>query len=536
MDRLVPSAVIRRPGPAALLAAALLALPAAAGTEGLRTFRYASQGDALDLDPHGANEGQTNAIRQEIFEGLVWRSADLALHPALAESWTRPGPTTWRFRLRKNVRFHDGTPFTADDVVFSFKRANHRNSDMKTYAALVKDVVRVDDHTVDFLTDGPDPILLQKLPYHFVMSRRWAEQNGALEPPDRFTKEAPTARAANGTGPFRLVERVPDTRILLEANAAWWGAGGGKVDLARAEYRPIANAATRVAALLSGEVDLVYPVPPQDLVRIRGASGFRALEGPEVRTIYLGFDHFRDELLDMPGSGKNPFKDLRIRRAVYQAVDVKAIHDKVMRGSSRVTALLVAPAVQGYDPKLEARLPYHPEAARKLLAEAGWPQGFAVTMDCPNDRYVNDEAICQAVVPMLARIGVKVSLNAQTKSKFFDKVRSHQTSFFLGGWASTTFDAHYTLSNLLVEQPPGPSWNFGRYSTPRMEALTKAIGVEMDPARRQSLVSEALQLARDDVAYVPLHDQTVAWAARQGVEVPLAPDNIPRLRQVRLAR
>jgi peptide/nickel transport system substrate-binding protein len=241
-------------------------------------------------------------------------------------------------------------------------------------------------------------------------------------------------------------------------------------------------------------------------------------------------------LLDMPGSGKNPFKDLRVRRAVYQAVDARAIHDKVMRGSSRINGLMVAQAVQGYDPRLDQRLSHDPEAARRLLAEAGYPQGFPVTLDCPNDRYANDEAICQAVVPMLARVGIKVSLNAQTKSKFFDKVRSHQTSFFLGGWSSTTFDAHYTLSNLLVDQPPGPSWNFGRYTAPRMEALTRAVAVEMDPARRQQLVSEALQFARDDVAYVPLHDQTVVWAARDGVEVPLAADNAPRLQQIRIAR
>jgi peptide/nickel transport system substrate-binding protein len=514
-------------GAAFLVASLLVSGPAASGPV-QRVFRYAGLGDALELDPHGVNEGQTNALRLAVYEGLVRRSWDLALEPALAVSWSNPSPTTWRFHLRPGVKFHDGSPFTADDVVFSFRRATHRSSDMRSYVAGVKDVVKVDDLTVDYLTEAPDPILLNKLAYHFILSRRWAERHGALEPSPRTATESPTARQANGTGPFRLVERIPDTRIVFEGNPAWWGRSAKGHNLDRVEYRPIASAATRVAALLSGEVDLVYPVPPQDLARIRATPGFRVLETPELRTIYLGFDHRRDELLDLPGSGRNPFKDVRVRRAVLQAIDVEAIQKKVMRGSARVNALLAAPAVQGYDPRLDVRLPYDPDASRRLLAQAGWPQGFRVTLDCTNDRYVNDEAICQAIVPMLARVGIQVNLNSQTKNIVFEKIRSYRTSFYLMGWTPTTLDTHYTLANLAIEQPPEPSWNCGRYAPPGLATLTRAIAVEMDPARRQAMLSDALQTIRDDVGYVPLHDQTVAWAVRDGVEVDVSPDNIVR--------
>jgi peptide/nickel transport system substrate-binding protein len=517
------------PAVATSLAAALVLAAVPSNTAAApRVFRYAAQGDVLDLDPHGVNEGQTTALRILVYEGLVRRSSELKLEPALAVSWSQPAPTRWRFQLRPGVKFHDGSPFTADDVVFSFQRATHRNSDMRSYVSGVREVVKVDALTVDYVTEAPDPILLNKLAYHFILSRAWAEKNGAAEPSPRSAGEAPMARRANGTGPFRLVERVPDTRIVFEANPEWWEKPSRTHNLDRVEYRPIANAATRVAALLSGEVDLVLALPPQDEARVRATPGFRVLETPDLRTIYLGFDHRRDELLDVPGTGRNPFKDGRVRRAVLQAIDVEAIHRKTMRGASRPNALLAAPAVQGYDKALDVRLPLDPAASRRLLAEAGYPQGFEVTLDCTNDRYVNDEAICQAIVPMLARVGIRVSLNSQTKNVIFEKIRSYRTSFYLMGWTPTTLDTHYTLANLAVEQPPEPSWNCGRYAPPQVAELTRAIAVEMDPAKRNAMIVQALRFIRDDVGYVPLHDQTVAWAVRDGVDVKVAPDNIVR--------
>jgi peptide/nickel transport system substrate-binding protein len=518
------------------LAIALLLAPAAGRSSDVRVLRLAGPGDVLDIDPHGQNEDQTNSVRGGIYEGLLCLSWDLSLEPCLAESWSQPDPVTWRFRLRRGVRFHDGTPFTADDVVYSFARVRHPSSNMASYLTSVKEVRRVDDHTVDVITDGPDPILLRRLPYFFVISSRWAQANGAAEPPSKVVSEGPTARRANGTGPFRLVERVPDTRIVLEANPDWWAWPTRTFNFSRLEYRPIANAATRIAALLSGEVDLVYPVPPQDVARVRGTPGLKVQVGTDIRTMYLGFDHLRSESLDMPGSGKNPFQDVRVRRAVYQAIDIGAIHRKVMRGSSRPTGVLLGPGVNGYDAALDVRLPYDPQAARRLLAEAGYPQGFPVTLDCTNDRYVNDEAICQALVPMLSRIGIAVTLNAQTKNRIFEKIRANQTSLYMMGWVPGTTDVHDVLFNLaLRDDPAAGSWNCGRYRSGRLEALSRRMAVEMDPARRQRLASEAIRVLQEDVTYVPLHQQTVEWAMRDEVEVKLPLDGGKRLRLFRFA-
>jgi peptide/nickel transport system substrate-binding protein len=517
--------------------ALLVAAPPDALGAPSRTLRYAGQGDVLDLDPHGANEDQTGSIRGAIYEGLLSLSWDLSVHPALAVDWTQPSPTTWRFRLRRGVKFHDGTPFTAADVVYSFRRVTRGNADMASHVATVKEVVAVDDLTVDVVTRGPDPILLRRLPYFFVISKAWAERNGAGDPPGRFATESPTARRANGTGPFRLVERVPDTRIALEANPDWWGNATREHNLDRIVYRPIASSATRVAALLSREVDLIYPLPPQDRARVEASPGFRAMERPDVRTIFLGFDHHRDESLDMPGSGKNPFKDVRVRRAVSMSVDVDAIHRKVMRGSSRPTGLLVGPGISGYDASLDVRPRLDPEGARRLLAEAGWPGGFPVTLDCTNDRYANDEAICQALVPMLARVGIRASPNIQTKNKIFEKIRAHQTSLYMMGWVPGTTDVHDALWNLALSREAGSgSWNCGRYRHDRLEDLARAMTVEMDPARRQRLASDAMRILQEDVAYVPLHQQTVAWAGRDGVDVRLPADGSPRPRFFRLVK
>jgi len=519
-----------------LAALALLTSPGfvVAGAQEGKLFRFAGQGDVLDLDPHGVDEGLTTAFRMMTYEGLLWWSWDLSLHPSLAESWTQVNPTTWRFRLRRGVRFHDGTPFTADDVVYSLRRARSPNSGMVSYVSTLKDAVRVDDHTVDLVTDGPDPILLQRLPLFFILSRAWAEKNGAANP-SRPGVLSPTSMRANGTGPFRLVERVADTRIKLEANPSWWGNATWKHNLGRIEYRPIANAATRVAALLSGEVDMIFPVPPQDVARIRGTPGFRVLEEPDTRTVFLGFDASRAESLDMPGSGKNPFKDVRVRRAVQRAIDPDVLHRKVMRGASRPAALLIGPGINGYEAALDVRPPPDLEAARRLLAEAGYPQGFPVTLDCPNDRLVNDEAICQAVVSMLARLGIKASLHAQTKSKFFQKLHAFQTSMYLMSWQPGTADLQEVLFMVATTGAPrSGTWNAGRYSHPRVEQLAVSMTTEMDRAKRQRLMSEAQRLLQEDVAFVPLHQQMVTWAVRDGVEMKVGRDGEVRPVLIRL--
>jgi peptide/nickel transport system substrate-binding protein len=515
----------------AWLMAALLAAPGAAAN----TFRYASSGDVLTMDPHSANEALTNGMKSNIYEGLVHRKWDTTIEPALAVRWSRPDTTTWRFELRRGVTFHDGTPFTADDVVFSFQRNKHKNSELANYVAAVKEVRKVDDFTVEYVTYGAHPILLGDLTTHFIMSKRWCEEHGTTEPSARLDRETYATRHANGTGPFMLVERVVDTRTVLAANPRWWGDATKEHNLTRVEFRPIANAATRVSALLSGDLDMAYPVPLQDIPRVKATSGFNVLQGPEIRVLFLGFDQWRDELMDMPGSGKNPFKDLRVRRAFYQAIDVKAIHDKVMRGASVPTGLMVAKEIAGYDEKIADRYPYDPQATRKLLADAGYPKGFRVTLDCPNDRYINDEAICQAVVSMLGRVGIEVALNSMPKSRWLDKINSKNTSFYLLGWSPITFDAHNTLLALMVLQGPGAGlFNDGKYTNPKVEELTAAAAVELDEVRRLHLLSEAQRIHKEDFGHIPLHQQMLAWGVRDGVELKLDPIDYVRLRYVKM--
>jgi len=505
-----------------LMGVAGLAVAALGVAAEAKTFRYSTSGDLMTMDPHWRNEGPTNAMKANIYDGLVNRTATLEVEPGLAVSWSQPEPTVWRFKLRTGVKFHDGTPFTADDVVFSLQRQMNKTTDMATYLGTVKEVKKVDEETVDVVTHGPDPILLQNLTLVFVMSKKWAEANKTLEP-EVAGKEGFATLNTNGTGPFVLKERVPDTRTVVVPNGDWWDKAKRTDNLSEIVFRPIGNAATRVSALLSGEIDMMFPVPLQDVPRVESTSGFKVLQGPELRTIFLGMDQERAELLDMPGSGKNPFKDVKVRRAFYQAIDIEAIQKKIMRGASTPTGLMIAPGIVGFDKAMNERYPHDPEAAKKLLAEAGYPNGFKVTLDCPNDRYVNDEAICQAIVPMIARIGIDISLNAQVKGKHFDKIgtpQKYNTSFYMLGWTPGTYDAHNMLVNIISLKGQGAgTWNSGRYTNPRVEELTQQVAVETDQNKRLGMIHEAMKIHKEEFGHIPLHQQALAWGVRDGVEI-----------------
>ncbi|BBK38893.1 ABC transporter substrate-binding protein [Allostella sp. ATCC 35155] len=518
---------------AATALAMALAVPVAA-----KTFKYSTTGDVIGMDPHINNEGPTNAMKDNLYEGLVSRHWDLTVRPALATEWTQVNPTTTRFKLRAGVTFHDGTPFTADDVVFSFDRIRGDQSDMKTYVTGVREVRKIDDLTVELVTEAPDPVLIQNLSLFHIMSKAWAQKHNTLLPLRGANAESFANRNANGTGPFKMVERVPDTRTVLVPNEKWWGKP--EHNLTRVEFKPIANAATRVAALLTGEIDMMFPVPLQDVPRLERTAGVKVLQGPELRTIFLGMDQFRDELLDMPGTGKNPFKDVRVRRAFYQAIDINAIQRVVMRGASTPTGLMIAPGINGFSKELNQRYPFDPEASKKLLAEAGYPQGFPVTLDCPNDRYVNDEAICQAIVPMLTRVGINIKLNAQTKGLHFDKIGlkdGRRTSFYMLGWTPGTYDAHNMLFNIITlsSGPGSGAWNSGRYTNPKVEELTRSIAREIDPEKRTAMIHEAMKLHKEDFGHIPLHQQALAWGVRDSVAgIPQAANDAVMLKYVRM--
>jgi peptide/nickel transport system substrate-binding protein len=413
------------------------------------TLRVANQGDVLSMDPHSLLETLQISFTGNVYEPLVGRDKQMQLVPLLATEWSQMAPTTWRFKLRRGVLFHDGTPFSADDVVFSFKRALGDGSDLRARLVSVETVRKIDDFTIDIDTRTPFAILPDVIANVYMMSRKWCEENKAEKPVDRRRGiENVASFKANGTGPFRLRERQPSLRTVLTRNFAYWDKVESNLD--EVVFTPIANDATRLAALLSGEIDLMEPVPLQDVDRIKALSGFNVVQGPEVRTLFLGMDQKRDELLYSSAKGRNPFKDKRVRQAFYQAIDIEAIKSRVMRGAATPTALMVAPGMRGFQPDMNKRLPHDTEVARRLLAEAGYPNGFELTLNCPNDRWVNDAAICQAVAAHLARVGVKINLQTESKATYFPRMLRRDTSFYLFSWAPGTVDSLDSLTVLMA--------------------------------------------------------------------------------------
>jgi peptide/nickel transport system substrate-binding protein len=512
------------------LVVAAMATVAAASAQ---TVRIGNQGDALSMDPHSLNESLQLSVTGNVYEPLVDRNADLQLVPGLATSWKQTSPTVWRFELRKGVTFHDGKPFTADDVLFSFERASGDGSDMKSYTNDIQAVRKIDSHTIEIETKAPFPILPDVISLVYIMSKQWAEENQATRPVDRRKGvENAASFRANGTGPFRLRERQPNVKTSFVRNGNYWGKIEGNV--VNVEFTPIGNDATRVAALLSGQVDVIEPVPLQDVARINAGGKSKVMQAPELRTIFLGMDQKRDELLYSSVKGKNPFKDKRVRQAFYQAIDINGIQRTVMRGASNPTALMVGPGINGFDAALNKRLPFDIEAAKKLLADAGYPNGFEVTMNCPNDRYVNDGAICQAVTANLARIGVKVNLQAETKGTYFPKILRRDTSFYLLGWTPGTYDAHNPLNALMrcVDDKGAGQFNLGSYCNPKVDELTLRIQSETDATKRQAMISEAFKIHADDIGHLPLHQQALAWGVASNVTLKQRADNFMPFRYV----
>lgn len=514
---------------AILAGAAAIALTA--GAASAETLRFAFQADVNTLDPHSLNETFTLGFQGNIYEGLIDRDETLAIQPALAESWEILEPTRWRFNLRQGVTFHNGNPFNADDVIFSYERAISDGSDVLTKVAGVAEIIRVDDYTVDFITTTPNPILTAEWDTWYIMDREWAEANGAVAVTNVADTNSPNFANlnANGTGPFMVTERVPDVRTVAVPNPDYWREVPH--NLTEIVYTPIASAPTRIAALLTGEVHLAYPVPLQDVARVNSNDGTSALTGPELRTIFLGFDQARDELLYSSVEGTNPFQDMRVRAAFNHAIDRNAIRQVVMRGASTPAASMVAPGINGFPDFLE---PYahDPDRARELLAEAGYPDGFEVKLNCPNDRYVNDEAICQAVVAMLGQVGVTVELQAETRSVFFGTILAqagYDTSFYMLGWTPGSFDSYNPLYNLVSTRDPESgrgTFNVGGYSNERIDALTAQVLTETDQDARAALIAEAWQILYDDYGYMPLHQQALAWGVSDDISVVQRADNV----------
>ena len=508
---------------AAAAAASFAVVPAVQA----KTFKWSSASDIPTFDIHSQNNALGNGVHAAVYDSLVYyNSRTFKVEPQLATSWREVSPTQVRFTLRSGVKFSDGTPLTADDVVFSLTRATAKTSNYAVYTQGIDKVVKVNDSTVDIMMKGPNPVLLNQLTELRIMSKAWAEKNKSTEPKDIRAKDETFAhRNAMGTGPFMVKEWQPDQKLVLVSNPNYWGKNESNVT--EVVYTPIKSEATRVAALLSGEVDFVLDPSIQDLGRLRSTGNLKVIDGIENRTIFFGMDQFREEL---PGSnikGKNPLKDQRVRMALYQAIDINAINRVTMRGLSQPTGAIVAPQVNGWTEGVHKRHPYDPEASKKLLAQAGYPNGFEVDFACPNNRYINDEEICQAVTAMWARAGVKAKLRTLPLVTYFPMIQRYEASIYMLGWGVPTFDALYSLQSLVRSVGTGGdgNYNVGRYSNPRMDYIVDRVKVETDLPVRNRLLTEALQLSNDTVSHIPLHNQIIPWAMKKNIDVVHRADN-----------
>jgi peptide/nickel transport system substrate-binding protein len=522
-----------------LLPAALIAVLAAAVPALATPMKLARSGDALTMDPHAQNEGPTHNLNHQIYEPLVRRHLNGSLIPTLATSWKiTQDPTVWEIKLRANVKFHDGSAFTADDVVFSLKRAAAPTSDHKGLLTAVDDVRKVDDLTVHIKTKGPSPLLVQNFTNIFMMSKAWSEKN-KVEAPQNFANKEETyaVRNANGTGAYVLVSREPDVKTVMKRNDAYWGKGTYPLEVTELTFTVIKSAPTRVAALLSGEVDIVQDMPVQDIARVAGTNGLRVNSGPENRTIFLGMNVGPAELKFSDVKGKNPFNDLRVRMAMNMAIDREAIKKVVMADQAGPTGTIVPPFVNGYSKTMDVIPPRDINKAKALLTEAGYPQGFGVTLHCPNDRYLNDEKICQAAVGMLGQIGIKVTLDARSKSLHFPQLQKREIDFYLLGWGVPPYDSDYIFSFLYhTQKDKFGSWNATRYSNPLADEKIQSLSSEVDLEKRNRTIEQIWGMVSSEVIYIPIHNQVNAWGMKAALDVKVHPDNTVWVKELKLAK
>jgi len=526
-------ALLRRLGTFAAKASCALALAAAAAAPAAQaaSLRIATAFDPQTMDPHSLALQYHTRVVFQIYESLVGRDPHYRLVPVLATGWTQLDPRTWRFKLRPGVRFHDGSPFTAEDAVFSFERALAPPSQRQFVLKGVKRVRMVDPLTIDFELTTPDATLPQKLVLVAMMSKRWAQAHHVERAQDYNARQETFAvRNANGTGAYQLDRYEPDVRTTLKAFPQWWNhgnAGNGNVDAA--SFVTIRSDATRLAALNSGEVDVVLDPPYQDVERLRHDPALAVTQVGDISTDYLAFDQASAALPGVApgadGKPRNPFKDLRVRRAVYQAVNIDLVIQKVLKGLASATGDLLAPEAGVPPIAPAARLRYDPVQARELLREAGYPEGFDLRMDCVNVAF--REHVCQAIAAMLTQVGIRTELHTSPGTQFFPMITQGKVSLAEFGFTGTTEDAWQGLNGLLHtwDANGGGTFNAGRYSNARLDAVIDTVRTELDADKRRTLVAGALRLAEDDIAYVPLYRRTLSWAMQKKVQVVMLPDD-----------
>ena len=514
----------------ALFLVAATALPAAA-----QTLTMGVGAPSTSLDPHFFNAAPNGSVASHLFSRLVERDARARPQPGLAESWRAVSDTVWEFKLRPGVTWHDGRNFTADDVVFTFQRApNVPNSPggFGGFLRMVQAVEVVDPLTLRITTKAPHPLLPIDLSYIFIVSRHAGQ--GAT------TDDYNSGRAAIGTGPYRLRANTPGERVEFDRNGAYFGPAE---PWARVTWRVIANDSARTAALLSGDVDLIDQVPSSDLERLRRESRVALHQIQGLRMIYLQADFSRGG--NVPGVADNagqpiatnPFRDVRVRRALSIGINRQALTDRVMEGTAAPSGQWLPPGVYSYNPDVPPPA-FDPDGARRLLAEAGFPQGFRLVLTTPNDRYPNDARTAQAVAQMWTRIGIRTEVQALPWSSFSARSARQEFGFRLAGWGSSTGEASYAAINIMGtynrEQRRGAS-NAGRYSNPAMDALVDRATTILDDGARERVLQEVVKVAMDDQAVIPLFHLINTWATRQGVTYEARMDESTRAMAARAA-
>lgn len=515
-----------------LAAVAALALTGAGlpGAASAKTLKWGAAREIASLDPYSYGDTFTLSVLNHVYEGLVRYTGDLKIEPALAESWETVSPTVWRFKLRQGVKFHNGAPFKAEDVVASLERVTHPDSPLKGNLPAYKSSKAIDDSTVEIEVNGPYPLLLNDLTNIFIFNKAWLEANNSLLPTDsgKGVKGYATDNA-NGTGPFVVESRRADSKTVYARNPNWWDKPQHNIDTI--EFLPIASASTRVAALLSGEIDFTNVAPLQDLPRLSASPDVKVLQTNELRTVIFALN-LKDTLFESDVKDKNPLKDIRVREALYRAIDIDAVQKRAMRGLSRNTGALIAPAIPGYEPSQDVRLPFDLDGAKKLLAAAGYPNGFSFQMNCQSDGLVNEEEFCQAVAAMWSRAGLKPNLSLGPRSQQTPKRVKGEFDVISFGWANEPMIDAYSILIQVMRSKSGSGgvFNWGNWGDPRIDALIDKAGVELDNSKRIPMMMEALKIAKAEHLFIPLHQQPMAWAMRSTVANTVqASDNKPRL-------
>jgi peptide/nickel transport system substrate-binding protein len=499
-------------GAAGILAMALSTAAAA------KDLNVGLQSVVTSLDPHFYNTSQNNSMSRHVFETLVKLGPNMELQPGLARGWRPVDKTTWEVKLRDGVKWQDGSPFTAEDVVFSFQRAPNVPNSPSSFAAITKEakqVEAVDATTVRITTEGPSPLLPRHLSLLPIISKKHGERAA--------TEDYNAGKAVIGTGPYKLAEYLPNNRVVLVRNEAYWG---DKEPWDKVTFKFLSSGAPRVAALLSGDVDLIDGVPPADIERLSKEQKVELASGPSNRLIYLHLDSNRDKspfVFDAAGKplDKNPLKDARVRKAISLAVNRKAIIDSMLDGRGIPASQFMPDGSFGVSRNLRPD-PYDPEAAKKLLAEAGYPQGFQLVLHAPNNRYVNDAAVAQVVAQLLTRAGIVTRVETMPAAVYFSRASKLDFSLMLLGWGGadvqeTVMVLRSLLQTYSKEKGAGAA-NRGRYSNPELDKLIDEAMDTLGRDQRAEISARAAELAVKDTALVPLYFEQATWAMKKGVK------------------